>query len=460
MNAIENIERDIRQKLPEARTKLRRPRNPEGEWWLDTKLEQHDVTVQWTPRLGFGISASMLGDGYGEAPEETYSTAKDATHRIIELLSNKGHTTPPTTVLIKELRGLFGVTQQQLASELGVQQAAVSKLERRDDMTLSSLRRLVEALGAKLEINVRTADGEIIRLAKDQKERTSFAICDHVYGKNQTTHNNIINAAHSFEILQHVIGAKSHHLSIKENHCVRFAETDNKAKEISINPSHISKFAHSLYARWRCVKSSVDAKEFTNQVLRQVVSHEIGHCFPELGTRRFDNEELVADEVSGWIARNIGDDEWIGTAVSTALGCSEGDCSHPAPEERSAAFLFGYHRAEPALNLCVVRSSDINKSQAFYSQLGLRFHKERHGIGPEHYACNAHGTVFELYPRRAVDTQTPQRFGFRVPVAELVLRKMLANGWITQMPVARNCDTGSKTFVIQDPDGNKIEVSS
>jgi hypothetical protein len=47
-----------------------------------------------------------------------------------------------------------------------VQQAAVSRLERRPDITLSSLRRYVEALGGELEINVRTPDGEQLRLVE------------------------------------------------------------------------------------------------------------------------------------------------------------------------------------------------------------------------------------------------------------------------------------------------------
>ena len=51
-----------------------------------------------------------------------------------------------------ELRKAHRCSQAELAEKLGIQQSAVSKLERRADMYLSSLRSLVEAMGGTLEI--------------------------------------------------------------------------------------------------------------------------------------------------------------------------------------------------------------------------------------------------------------------------------------------------------------------
>ena len=165
MNPIETMERDIRSALPTAWTRLRRPRDLHGEWWLDAKQDDHVVTSQWSLRRGFGVSASALGDGYGDGPEETFESREHATARVLVLLRTKGQTVPPAGVVLRELRGLVGITQEELAGKLGVQQAAVSRLERRDDITLGSLRRFVAALGADLEINVRTAKGDRVRLA-------------------------------------------------------------------------------------------------------------------------------------------------------------------------------------------------------------------------------------------------------------------------------------------------------
>lgn len=89
MNDIEMLEHAIQQDLPGAGTKLRRPRDPHGEWWLDVTHGEHVVTIQWSPRLGFGISAGASG-GYGEGPDEIFTARKDATERVLELLNREG----------------------------------------------------------------------------------------------------------------------------------------------------------------------------------------------------------------------------------------------------------------------------------------------------------------------------------------------------------------------------------
>jgi len=58
-------------------------------------------------------------------------------------------------MLLAELRKLGGVTQVELAKKLGIKQPAVSQLEQQDDMQISTLQRIVKALGGDLEITVR-----------------------------------------------------------------------------------------------------------------------------------------------------------------------------------------------------------------------------------------------------------------------------------------------------------------
>lgn len=62
---------------------------------------------------------------------------------------------------LHELREARQLTQQQLAKELKSGQAAVSKLERRADTYVSTLRRFVEAMGGELEIVARFPDGDV-----------------------------------------------------------------------------------------------------------------------------------------------------------------------------------------------------------------------------------------------------------------------------------------------------------
>ena len=62
---------------------------------------------------------------------------------------------------LQELREARQTTQVKLAKALNVNQSAVSKLERRTDMYVSTLRSYVEAMGGKLDIIARFAEGSV-----------------------------------------------------------------------------------------------------------------------------------------------------------------------------------------------------------------------------------------------------------------------------------------------------------
>jgi predicted transcriptional regulator len=59
------------------------------------------------------------------------------------------------------LRDALQFTQQQLAEELGVKQAAISKMERRPDHLVSTLRRFIEAMGGELELKAHFPTGSV-----------------------------------------------------------------------------------------------------------------------------------------------------------------------------------------------------------------------------------------------------------------------------------------------------------
>jgi predicted transcriptional regulator len=56
------------------------------------------------------------------------------------------------SMALEELRDALRLTQQELARALNVDQSAVSKLEHRTDMYVSTLRRCIVAMGGQLEI--------------------------------------------------------------------------------------------------------------------------------------------------------------------------------------------------------------------------------------------------------------------------------------------------------------------
>lgn len=66
---------------------------------------------------------------------------------------------------LRALREAVGLTQEELAKRVDVTQSQLSKLERRDDHRISTLRRYVEALGGTLEVCA-IVDGKRIKLAE------------------------------------------------------------------------------------------------------------------------------------------------------------------------------------------------------------------------------------------------------------------------------------------------------
>lgn len=62
---------------------------------------------------------------------------------------------------LEELRIALGMSQEELAQRLDVQQPAVSKLTSRTDMKISTLRDLIEAMGGELQVTARFADRSV-----------------------------------------------------------------------------------------------------------------------------------------------------------------------------------------------------------------------------------------------------------------------------------------------------------
>lgn len=65
------------------------------------------------------------------------------------------------THLLAELRRARGLTQTQVAASLAIEQGAVSRLERRDDLFLSTLSDYIQALGGELRLVASFPDGDI-----------------------------------------------------------------------------------------------------------------------------------------------------------------------------------------------------------------------------------------------------------------------------------------------------------
>jgi transcriptional regulator with XRE-family HTH domain len=62
---------------------------------------------------------------------------------------------------LHELRRARELSQEHLAREMNQSQSAISRLERRTDMYLSTMRRYVRALGGELEVIARFPEGSV-----------------------------------------------------------------------------------------------------------------------------------------------------------------------------------------------------------------------------------------------------------------------------------------------------------
>ena len=65
---------------------------------------------------------------------------------------------------LRVVRKALSKTQTKIGEDLGLSQNAVSQLEGRSDLLLSTLRRYVQALGADLDLVVRLKDGSKVVL--------------------------------------------------------------------------------------------------------------------------------------------------------------------------------------------------------------------------------------------------------------------------------------------------------
>ena len=62
---------------------------------------------------------------------------------------------------LAELRTAMDLTQEALADALDVKQASISKMERRSDMYISTLSKIIEAMGGELQIVAKMPNGNV-----------------------------------------------------------------------------------------------------------------------------------------------------------------------------------------------------------------------------------------------------------------------------------------------------------
>jgi predicted XRE-type DNA-binding protein len=71
-----------------------------------------------------------------------------------------------TDMLLTQMRRVAALTQEQVAEWMGITQSALSRLEAQDDLYVSTLQRIVESLGGRLEIIADMPNGQRISVSQ------------------------------------------------------------------------------------------------------------------------------------------------------------------------------------------------------------------------------------------------------------------------------------------------------
>jgi DNA-binding Xre family transcriptional regulator len=160
MNPIKMLRDDLIKRFPDMDAQIDAAADATGLWQLDLRPRGGSpwVVVEWKPDTGFGVSTPGVDD-YGTKPDELYPNAKAAYNRVVELVVSGGHTAPPAVVRLAELRRIRNLSQAELAARAGVGQAAIARIENRQNILVSTLHRVVAAMGGTLSIRIEFPDG-------------------------------------------------------------------------------------------------------------------------------------------------------------------------------------------------------------------------------------------------------------------------------------------------------------
>jgi DNA-binding Xre family transcriptional regulator len=159
MNPIQRLRTDLESRFPKLSIRIDESVQAGGVWNMDvTRGDDYDISVEWRDGEGFGFSTPK-DDDLWSAQDEWSSDYSEALARITHLISNGGETTTPPLVRLAELRQARGFSQAELAKRAGLAQPNLSRAENSDEMRLATLKGIVAAMGGKLAIVARFADG-------------------------------------------------------------------------------------------------------------------------------------------------------------------------------------------------------------------------------------------------------------------------------------------------------------
>lgn len=105
--------------------------------------------------------------------------------------------------------------------------------------------------------------------------------------------------------------------------------------------------------------------------------------------------------------------------------------------------------------LIVLLSNNLETACKFYSGLGLKLKKEKHGKGLEHYAAENESVVIELYPnKKNIKKLNSISLHFKFKTLKAV------NTYIEKTKPKTIVKISDTEFVIKDPDGRSVHLKT
>jgi len=89
MNEIERLQHEIARRIPDVNmVPGTPPRVRHGPHWLDVRLGERHIVIEWRPGKGFGVSDETPPSegGYGEGPGEVFRYRAAVLDRVAALL--------------------------------------------------------------------------------------------------------------------------------------------------------------------------------------------------------------------------------------------------------------------------------------------------------------------------------------------------------------------------------------
>jgi DNA-binding phage protein len=154
---LEHLQKLIVEQLPHSVVAVDAPDRADGNWWLEVSVGKKRQTLEYRPGKGFGLFHGRAG--YGEGPAEIYRTPERAAMRLAQLLTTGNG--KAIRLDLKDIRELYGHSQVTLGKKAGVKQPAISRLEKRGEVKLSTLAATIKALGGQLQVRAHFKDADV-----------------------------------------------------------------------------------------------------------------------------------------------------------------------------------------------------------------------------------------------------------------------------------------------------------